>query len=741
MRNSGSRDFKENVFIVTSFAGTDYDLQAVSEFAASDIPKKFDCTYELDAGWYNYEDYGSFWYETGDYSPAVRYADGGLKRISDACHEAGIKYCLWLEPERLIYGTPQSEELKNNVIYCIEGNYVSYDELKEKGLNGGTGLVNYGKKETVNYITDLIDSTISEYGLDIYRQDFNTVSKPYWQAYDRYESNVYSIPRVGVTQMKSCEGYMEAWKNISENNPGLVFDSCASGGRRNDLDTIRFSFAHTKSDYWGDVVSQQGQNFGALSWLPFTGTGFINLYSDYDIRSRLTLSIGIDAGPGKDIALFESALDEWKSLHKYMYNDYYQISDYSLDGNSEIAMQFNDHENKEGMMIGYLRVGGIYDLVAKGLDPDLNYKVWDADNEDYVRVMSGKELMTRGFTVARDVGNANAVVVWYEKTDDGITDFDRNAFLEGKNDYIPPSPLAPLFNNEAMLCEKSETVEVGDYDIHFISSDYNSSGGIYLIGKKLFDAFSLTGDITYDEWSVVDRARTFIKFENGDKYPMNLSSWDQVFSLRTYVKEIKGKYFLWLDNSYGFGDADGTWKFENRIIVCESNNGTVESTPFVFHVSQYDIYSGARDLQFVFYDGAGNSVYRLKESFYEKLVLSSEKLNENGYEWTLLDVGSSFFKIPYDPLWQAEENDSLFKTVKCKDLINENGVNFYVTNHNGEYYLMIKNTQALSFYGLSDRWRWVDPEEGRRFESVVYIEIDGYHRGGAETIQNIIELW
>jgi len=76
-------------------------------------------------------------------------------------------------------------------------------------------------------------------------------------------------------------------------------------------------------------------------------------------------------------------------------------------------MQFHDHENGEGMMIGYLRKGGEYTFVAKGLDPDAEYKITDRDTPDNSNVMTGAELMSEGFTVSYKKGSGYAAIAEY----------------------------------------------------------------------------------------------------------------------------------------------------------------------------------------------------------------------------------------------------------------------------------------------------------------------------------------
>jgi len=416
MRNSGSRDFKENVYLCSTISSTNVDIKAIKELDKAGIFKKYNCVFEIDAGWYNYSPYGSSWLATGDYSPARKYANDGLKRISDACHEAGAKFSLWMEPERVYFGTPQCETLKNDVLYYYHG-HLSYDRAKAENIMpiSDCGVINYGEEAVQKYVTELINDTVQKYGIDVYRQDFNAILNDYINPFESYETERLGVPRYSVTHMKYHEGYINTWYAVQAANPELIFDSCAMGGRRNDLETMRFSFIHRKNSYVEDTESAQGQNFGSLSWFPFTGTGFTNMSSKYDVRSRLGLSIGIGAAPSSNYKLIDSALTEWRSLQKYIFKDYYQISDYSVEKTGVLAMQFNDAENCEGMLIGYLRRGGDYVFMPRALDPDAVYKIWDGDNEEATALtLSGEELMRDGFKVSYSKGRAYASVVWYE---------------------------------------------------------------------------------------------------------------------------------------------------------------------------------------------------------------------------------------------------------------------------------------------------------------------------------------
>ena len=73
----------------------------------------------------------------------------------------------------------------------------------------------------------------------------------------------------------------------------MLIDSCASGGRRNDIETMLRAVPLLRSDYLleaGEPISQQMQTYGISSWIPFFGTG-ISGADRYTFRSQMTPAI------------------------------------------------------------------------------------------------------------------------------------------------------------------------------------------------------------------------------------------------------------------------------------------------------------------------------------------------------------------------------------------------------------------------------------------------------------------
>ena len=55
----------------------------------------------------------------------------------------------------------------------------------------------------------------------------------------------------------------------------MLIDSCASGGRRNDLETMRRAVPLWRSDYAFEPIGHQCMTYGISLWLPYHGTGTV----------------------------------------------------------------------------------------------------------------------------------------------------------------------------------------------------------------------------------------------------------------------------------------------------------------------------------------------------------------------------------------------------------------------------------------------------------------------------------
>ena len=177
-------------------------------------------THWLDAAWFE----GGFPNGVGNwYCPTQRFPNG-LKPVSDACHQLGLKFIVWFEPERVAPGTQIARE---------------HPEFVFGGEKGG--LFKLGDPAARRWLADLLSRRITEFGVDTYRNDFNLDPLGFWRQAD-------APNRQGLTEIRYVEGHYALWDELLAGHPGLSIDNCASGGRRIDLETCRRSVPLWHSD-------------------------------------------------------------------------------------------------------------------------------------------------------------------------------------------------------------------------------------------------------------------------------------------------------------------------------------------------------------------------------------------------------------------------------------------------------------------------------------------------------------
>jgi alpha-galactosidase len=291
-----------------------------------------------------------------------------------------MKYVVWFEPERVAPGTWLD---RNRPQWLL-------------GRDGGMKLLNLGNEEARRWLTDHIDKLLVEQGIDLYRQDFNIEPLSLWRGGD-------APGRAGMTEMKYLMGYLAYWDELRRRHPGMLIDTCASGGRRLDLETLRRSVPLLRTDYRFEPVGSQGQMYGLSLWLPFHGSG---VYQDspYMMRTHMNACFGYGAKfatQKPDFALLARMEHEWRQIAAhFVHGDFYPLTAYSLADNVWMAWQFAQPEIGRGAVQIFRRAGSKQDrarLVLHGLDPAARYEVVNLDGGKIVA--AGQSLLSQGLAV------------------------------------------------------------------------------------------------------------------------------------------------------------------------------------------------------------------------------------------------------------------------------------------------------------------------------------------------------
>ncbi len=362
-----------------------------------------------DAGWYPTEDGpykgGDAWLNTGTWEVDKTRYPNGFRPFSDKVRAQEMQFLLWFEPERV--GDPNSWLGKNHPEWILP-----------RGSAGD--ILDEGNPEAWKWLVDHIDGMIKSQGLDWYREDMNGEGPaPAWRKHDAED-------RQGITENFYVQGHLAFWDELKHRNPGLHIDSCASGGRRNDLETMRRAVPLLRSDYQfpsqGDVaIGNQGHTYGLSSWLPYYGTGVYGIET-YKVRSFLVPAFGVIPPRGWESAddtraATKRAYDEARKVAPLMLGDYYPLTEYSLDTGRWIAWQFSRPEQGDGFVQAFRRENCDDSTVTyrlNGLSSKASYQLTDFDSPNEKQVISGKDLMTKGLTI--DVKDKpGAAIITYKK--------------------------------------------------------------------------------------------------------------------------------------------------------------------------------------------------------------------------------------------------------------------------------------------------------------------------------------
>lgn len=337
-----------------------------------------------DAGWYPCDDVG--WPKTGTWEvDPVRFPKG-LSEVGDFARTHGMGTLVWFEPERVHAGTWLAEQHPEWIYGGAEG-----------------GLLKLGDPACRAWLTDQIDRLITEQRIDFYRQDFNIDPLSYWRAADAAEDPAGN--RQGIAEIRHVEGYFAYWDELLRRHPGMPMDSCASGGRRNDLETLRRAVPLLRSDWYWDPAGQQCHSYGLSLWFPFSGTGVISRKDAYWMRSSMApeFTFGPDAA-GVDVIDFDvmrSCLDDWRALAPFFLGDFYPLSPYTRSEDQWMAWQYDRPDLGSGVIQAFRRKDSVYEAARcklRGLDANAVYHVTGRDGE-IDQEITGGALMEDGLLI------------------------------------------------------------------------------------------------------------------------------------------------------------------------------------------------------------------------------------------------------------------------------------------------------------------------------------------------------
>ena len=317
----------------------------------------------IDAGWYpcKNEENKNKWTLTGTWEPDLDRFARGFSKVSETAQSHGASLLLWFEPERVHVGSKLDQEHPEwllKVEQCDDSEWI---------LNNR--LLNLAIPECRKWLTDHICEFIQSNEVKIYRQDFNFPPLQYWRDNETQD-------RQGINENLYVQGYLQFWDDLLMRNPGLWIDSCSSGGRRNDLETMRRAVPLHYTDYgYGHHSIKLAFHHTLYGWIPyfkeFTLSWDTTEEGDYRTGKYVRFDKQIDSfsyhcgmapmmftsldirRDDYDFELGVKMINIWRQANELMlHGDYYPLTPHSKSDDKWLVRQFDMPESGKGFIQG-----------------------------------------------------------------------------------------------------------------------------------------------------------------------------------------------------------------------------------------------------------------------------------------------------------------------------------------------------------------------------------------------------
>ncbi len=369
-------------------------IASAQAIVAEGVPIEY---YQIDAGWFE-----NGWPNTGTWEPDPTRFPRGLKPVGDAVHALGLGFILWFEPERVVPGTWL---MANRPEWLLGTAEVPADLAYQAQWR----LLDLGNPDALAWVKTKVSGMIAEYGVDIYRHDFNMFPLYAWRAHD-------TPSRQGMTEIRYIEGLYAFWDCLLAQHPGLVIDNSASGGRRLDLETIRRSVPLFRTDHFWAANADQDMTYALSHWLPIHAMGVHATQDTYTFRSGMGTSVALAYNylAGAPWEWLRERLAEYNLVRDYFSGDYYPLVSDVDAGRLWVAYQFDRPDLGAGMVLAFRREGqgaASFHPALGGLEPAASYEFTNADT-GAVLILTGAEAAGGALAITLDGPRQSGLITY-----------------------------------------------------------------------------------------------------------------------------------------------------------------------------------------------------------------------------------------------------------------------------------------------------------------------------------------
>ena len=325
-----------------------------------------------------------------------------------------MKTLVWFEPERVT----DPESLEKNYGYNIDW------AIREEGER--TISNNIGDPECLKWTTERICKMLRENKVEMYREDNNCNASKLWKHLDSIEGE----NRYGITESKFIIGHYKMWDDIIEctlsyGGCGFV-DSCASGGGRNDLESLRRGVPLLRSDSDRTTAALRLSMSSSFNkWIPFCGASSKETSTEHapavagdkfvwraSYLPTLNVSTRFVHNPDQNFDMLRFGIHEWRRVNSYLLKEFYTLTPWhkEKDNTSFTAFCYYDPEKDEGIVLAFRQER----CVKRQLDVKLPFAS-ETDRYAFTDEDSGEKTVTDGRITLDFDAPRTSKLLWVKK--------------------------------------------------------------------------------------------------------------------------------------------------------------------------------------------------------------------------------------------------------------------------------------------------------------------------------------
>ena len=339
----------------------------------------------------------------GDWEVTHDKLPGGIKALTDAAKEAGVKFGIWIEPEMV---NPKSELFEKHPDWAI------HYPNREMYFYRNQLVLDLSNPKVQDYVYSVVDNILKENPeVAYFKWDCNS---PITNIYSPYLKD-----KQGQLYIDHVRGVYNVMKRVKENHPDIPMMLCSGGGARCDYEALKYFTEFWCSDntdpverifiQWGfsQFFPAKAMCAHVTSWNRNTS---IKFRTDVASMCKLGFDLGLKDLSKDELTYCQEAVANWKRFQPAIMDgtQYRLVSPYE---SNHMAVNYVSQDKSQAILFAYdIHPRFQEKLMAvklQGLNPDAMYKIEEINLMPHTastlkangKVLSGDYLMKVGLDV------------------------------------------------------------------------------------------------------------------------------------------------------------------------------------------------------------------------------------------------------------------------------------------------------------------------------------------------------